>query len=76
MSTVEEEEDEKDNPKAGSPTHLRGVRWMIALLKFFISQWKILGIAVAVIFAWLFPNVGRRGGVIESEYDCPHASVL
>jgi solute carrier family 10 (sodium/bile acid cotransporter), member 7 len=44
------------------------VRWTIMVLKFLLSQWQVLGIGVAVIFAWLFPNVGRKGGVIESQY--------
>jgi sodium/bile acid cotransporter 7 len=43
------------------------VRWTIVLLKFLLSQWQVLGIGIAVILAWLFPNVGRRGGVIESQ---------
>lgn len=43
------------------------LRWTIVVLKFLLSQWQVLGIGIAVIFAWLFPNVGRRGGVIESQ---------
>jgi hypothetical protein len=43
-------------------------RWILILLKFLLSQWQIIGICIAVILAWLFPNVGRRGGVIKSQY--------
>lgn len=45
------------------------VRWSLIPLKFLLSQWQILGIGIAVLLAWLFPNIGRRGGVIESQYD-------
>ncbi len=44
------------------------LRWTIVVLKFLLSQWQVLGIGVAVILAWLFPNIGRKGGVIESQY--------
>ena len=44
------------------------VRWSLIPLKFLLSQWQILGIGIAVFLAWLFPNIGRRGGVIESQY--------
>ena len=43
------------------------VRWTILVLTFLLSQWQVIGIGIAVILAWLFPNVGRRGGVIESQ---------
>ena len=37
-------------------------------LKFLLAQWQILGIGIAVLLAYLFPDVGRRGGVVESQY--------
>lgn len=43
-------------------------RWTVMLLKALLSQWQTLGIGIAVISAYLFPNFGRRGGVIESQY--------
>ena len=43
------------------------VTWTIVVLTFLLSQWQVIGIGIAVILAWLFPNVGRRGGVIESQ---------
>ena len=46
----------------------RGVSWLIIFLKVLLSQWQIIWIGIAVIFAWLFPDVGRKGGVIESQY--------
>jgi hypothetical protein len=42
-------------------------RWVVIILKFLLVQWQIIGIGVAVVFAWAFPNVGRRGGTIESQ---------
>jgi solute carrier family 10 (sodium/bile acid cotransporter), member 7 len=43
------------------------LRWAVVVLKFLLSQWQVIGIGIAVLLAWLFPNVGRRGGVIESQ---------
>jgi hypothetical protein len=47
------------------------VRYAVIGLKFVLAQWQILGIGIAVLLAYLFPDVGRRGGVIESQY-CFH----
>ena len=60
-----------DDEKLEIATSRRGppaIRWVLVILKFLIGQWQVLGIGVAVLFAWAFPNVGRRGGVIESQY--------
>lgn len=46
-------------------------RWSIFFLKFLLSQWQILGIGFAILFAYLFPDVGRKGGVIKSQYESP-----
>jgi sodium/bile acid cotransporter 7 len=45
-----------------------GLRWIIVVLQFLLAQWQIIGIGIGVILAWLFPNVGRKGGIIESQY--------
>ena len=45
------------------------VRWVSIVLKFLLAQWQVLGIGVAVLLAWLFPDVGRKGGIIESQYE-------
>jgi hypothetical protein len=42
--------------------------WIVVVLKFLLSQWQIIGIGIAVLLAYLFPNVGRKGGVIKSQY--------
>ena len=44
------------------------IRWILVILKFLLSQWQTLGIGFAVLLAWLFPDVGRKGGIIESQY--------
>jgi hypothetical protein len=43
------------------------IRWTVLVLKFILGQWQVIGIGIAVLLAWLFPNVGRKGGVIESQ---------
>lgn len=42
--------------------------WWNLPLKFLLGQWQTLGIGVAVLLAWLFPDVGRKGGVVHSQY--------
>ena len=44
-------------------------RCAVSFVKALLSQWQILGIGIAALLAYLFPNFGRRGGVIESQYD-------
>ena len=44
------------------------IRYAVIVLRLLLSQWQILGIGIAVLLAYLFPDVGRRGGVIESQY--------
>ena len=43
-------------------------QWIVVLVKVVLLQWQVLGIGIAVLLAYLFPNIGRRGGVIESQY--------
>jgi len=58
--------DEKGTPTRQS-SRSAWIRWPVIALKFLLAQWQVIGIGIAVIFAWLFPNVGRKGGVIQSE---------
>lgn len=47
---------------------LTALRYGLVGIKFLLAQWQVLGIGVAVLLAWAFPNVGRRGGSIQSQY--------
>ncbi|KAF7117984.1 hypothetical protein CNMCM5793_007353 [Aspergillus hiratsukae] len=38
------------------------------ILIFLLHQWLLIGIGVACILAYYFPNVAKHGGVIRSEY--------
>jgi len=60
--------DDEIEDRAGRRERPTVLRWTIVVLRFLLSQWQVLGIGVAVILAWLFPNIGRKGGVIESQY--------
>jgi solute carrier family 10 (sodium/bile acid cotransporter), member 7 len=53
----------------------RALRWLVIVLKFLLGQWQIIGIGIAVVFAYLFPDVGRRGGVIESQYTISYGAI-
>lgn len=34
----------------------------------FLKYWFLLGLAIAILLAWQFPNVGRKGGYIRAEW--------
>ncbi|KAG0690823.1 hypothetical protein C6P40_001083 [Pichia californica] len=42
---------------------------------FILSQWFFLAIALAIIFAYLFPNFACKGGLIKSEYSINYGAV-
>ncbi|KAL2856885.1 putative sodium bile acid cotransporter [Aspergillus pseudodeflectus] len=43
--------------------------------KFIIAQWLIIGIGIACLLAYLFPNVAKHGGIIRSEYSVLYGAV-
>ncbi|AGO10537.1 AaceriABR085Cp [[Ashbya] aceris (nom. inval.)] len=46
-----------------------GVRiWRHRVTQFIVGQWFYIGLTVAVVLAYYFPNVARHGGVIHGEY--------
>ena len=40
------------------------------------AQWFILALGVAILMAYLTPEVGRRGGWIRSEYTVTYGCVI
>ncbi|KAJ6164817.1 hypothetical protein N7470_003489 [Penicillium chermesinum] len=38
------------------------------MLRLILHQWLLIGIGVACVLAYFFPNVAKHGGVIRSEY--------
>ncbi|AAS50855.2 ABR085Cp [Eremothecium gossypii ATCC 10895] len=42
--------------------------WEHRVTQLIVGQWFYIGLAVAVVLAYYFPNVGRHGGVISGEY--------
>ncbi|KAL3467734.1 putative sodium bile acid cotransporter [Aspergillus heterothallicus] len=43
--------------------------------KFIFAQWLIIGIGIACLLAYLFPNVAKHGGIIRSEYSVLYGAV-
>jgi sodium/bile acid cotransporter 7 len=75
-SDMDEESPKNLEEETALPRKPSWERFSLAIvLKFLISQWQILGIGLAVILAWLFPNVGRKGGVIESQYTISYGAI-
>ncbi|KAL2011324.1 hypothetical protein VTN00DRAFT_4042 [Thermoascus crustaceus] len=45
------------------------------VLLFLLHQWLMVGIGVACVLAYFFPNVAKHGGVIRSEYSILYGAV-
>ncbi|KAL2864458.1 uncharacterized protein BJX67DRAFT_220375 [Aspergillus lucknowensis] len=45
------------------------------IVRFIIAQWMIIGIGVACLLAYFFPNVAKHGGTIHSEYTVLYGAV-
>ena len=65
MATLSKSDMTEKSPLRRRPP---AIRLSVVLLKFILAQWQVLGIGIAVLLAYLFPNVARRGGIIESQY--------
>lgn len=42
---------------------------------FILSQWFLIGIGLVIMLAALFPNVGRHGGIIRSQWSVSYGLV-
>jgi sodium/bile acid cotransporter 7 len=39
-----------------------------SIIKYFIAQWLVVGLGLAILLAWAAPSVGKNGGTIRAEY--------
>ncbi|PYH96976.1 hypothetical protein BO71DRAFT_448315 [Aspergillus ellipticus CBS 707.79] len=46
----------------------RGMRTLKKVAIFILHQWLLIGIGVACVLAYYFPNVAKNGGIIRSQY--------
>lgn len=63
--------DDRNTPE--QETSKRSILKKIAL--FILSQWLLIGMGVACVLAYFFPNVAKHGGVIRSEYSVLYGAV-
>ncbi|KAI8971905.1 SBF-like CPA transporter family-domain-containing protein [Mycotypha africana] len=42
----------------------------------FLKYWFLLGLFIAIFFAWLFPNVARKGGYLRAEWSIKWGAVI
>ncbi|EPB86687.1 hypothetical protein HMPREF1544_06473 [Mucor circinelloides 1006PhL] len=42
----------------------------------FLKYWFLLGLVIAILLAWQFPNVGRKGGYIRAEWSIKWGAVV
>ncbi|KAI8391336.1 uncharacterized protein BYT42DRAFT_190728 [Radiomyces spectabilis] len=63
---------EKSNPTMVSVKRSKWkesyLRVKSCLLRLFIKYWFLLGLGVAILLSWKFPNVARRGGYLRAEW--------
>jgi sodium/bile acid cotransporter 7 len=45
------------------------------IVRFILHQWLIIGIGIACLLAYFFPNVAKHGGIIRSEYSILYGAV-
>lgn len=53
-------------PEAHAPGRCRVL--LKSAVKLILHQWLLIGIGVACVLAYFFPNIAKHGGVIRSEY--------
>ena len=63
---------EHDEVKKPTPPWLRVVK---RIGGFLLDQWLLLSMGLVVLLAYFFPNVGKHGGYIRSEYTVTYGAV-
>jgi sodium/bile acid cotransporter 7 len=66
-SAVVTKQEEVDEEKK-KPSHNKLKKFVSFFKSLCIKYWFLLGLAVAIILAWRFPDVGRREGYIRAEW--------
>ncbi|KAF7178499.1 hypothetical protein CNMCM7691_007198 [Aspergillus felis] len=60
---------ENDSSERRHPPKARSLKYICkTVLNFILHQWLLIGIGVACVLAYYFPNVAKHGGVIRAEY--------
>lgn len=60
---------ENDSSERPRPSKARSLKYISkTILIFLLRQWLLIGIGVACVLAYYFPNVAKHGGVIRAEY--------
>lgn len=62
------------NPARSRYTQIR--RTLKQIFDFLVSQWLLLAIGLVILLAYFFPQVGKRGGYIRSEYSITYGAVV
>ncbi|PLB51221.1 hypothetical protein P170DRAFT_382570 [Aspergillus steynii IBT 23096] len=57
-----------DSPNTTTPPHNKLTQLLKSTVLFILHQWLLIGMGVACVLAYYFPNVAKHGGVIRSEY--------
>jgi sodium/bile acid cotransporter 7 len=60
------------------PKPRQAPRWITVVKRcgsFLLDQWLLLAMGLVILLAYFFPNVGKRGGYIRSEYTVTYGAV-
>lgn len=66
----------EESPSDAEPRSRR--RWQqlsTRILKLILHQWLLIGIGVACVLAYFFPDVAKHGGTIRSEYSVLYGAI-
>ncbi|OKL57918.1 hypothetical protein UA08_06642 [Talaromyces atroroseus] len=72
---VLDQTDNNDNVSVPEKAENRTLRFLKKAALFILSQWLIIGMGIACLLAYLFPNVAKHGGIIKSQYSILYGAV-
>lgn len=72
----EQQQQQQQQPQEQQPIvrRLRAIRKF--LFSLFVKYWFLLGLGVAIVLAWEFPQVGKTGGIVQSQYSVKYGAVI
>ncbi|GAN08816.1 conserved hypothetical protein [Mucor ambiguus] len=62
-SSLEEPTDQEESKRKKTLNRVKSIAKSA-----FLKYWFLLGLVIAILLAWQFPNVGRKGGYIRAEW--------
>lgn len=74
LSNLEKQIEQEKPTERPILRRLRAVRKF--LFSLFVKYWFLLGLGVAIVLAWEFPQVGKTHGIVQSQYSVKYGAVI